>query len=161
MQAHYAACRCFVIRRYTDCYRNEQIASLRARRKHAPAGFRVRVFEARLRCRFDGMAYRGAKKGPPTRVASYFWPLNSKVEIREICDPKSKGPVTALSLTTPAVSRDFIPGFSAQAHTSSMAREPRVCDRIVFPSRHPNRSAHVRFIDSVLPTKHLFGHDRP
>jgi hypothetical protein len=58
MQAHYAACRWFVIRRYTDCYRNEQISSLRARRKHAAAGFRVRVFEARLRCRFDGIGDR-------------------------------------------------------------------------------------------------------
>jgi len=31
----------------------------------------------------------------------------------------------------------------------------------VFQSRHPNSSAHFGFIDSVLPTKHLFGHDRP
>jgi hypothetical protein len=64
------------------------------------------------------------------------------------------GPVTALSLTTPAISRDFIPGFSAQEDTFAMTRESRISDRIVFPSRHPNSSAYFGFIDSVLPTKH-------
>jgi hypothetical protein len=42
-----------------------------------------------------------------------------------------------------------------------MARGSRLCGRIVFHLLHPDSSAHFRFIDSVLPTKHLFGHDRP
>jgi hypothetical protein len=105
-----------------------------------------------LRVRFMGKT----EQGKSARYQGIQTP-----DVRVPTDFRFSCPVTALSLTTPAVSRDFIPGFSAQEHTSSMTREPRVCGRIIFPSRHPNRSAHVRFIDSVLPTKHLFGHDRP
>ena len=36
-----------------------------------------------------GMAYRDGKRHPP-RVASSLWPLNSKMEIREIGDPRKR-----------------------------------------------------------------------
>jgi hypothetical protein len=70
-------------------------------------------------------------------------------------------PISALSLTTPTVSRDFILiFFCARTHLSQGTRfaSPWLpC----FTCITPNSSGRFCFIDSVLPTKHLFGHDRP
>jgi hypothetical protein len=46
-------------------------------------------------------------------------------------------------------------------HTSSIAREWRPCELRLFTPVTLTCSARFRFIASVLPTKHLFGHDRP
>jgi hypothetical protein len=58
-------------------------------------------------------------------------------------------PITALSLTTPAVSRDFILGFSAQEHTFAMTRGSRVCDRMFFSrvtlTARPISASSIRF----------------
>ena len=48
---------------------------------------------------------------------------------------------------------------------STNAPSPRHADRVsvatLFHLCHPNSLGPFCFIDSVLPTKHLFGHDRP
>jgi hypothetical protein len=46
--------------------------------------------------RVDGMADRDAKKGPPSPSLLNFCAKFQKIEIREMCDPKSKCPVSAL-----------------------------------------------------------------
>jgi hypothetical protein len=49
------------------------------------------------RCqRTRGMADRDAKKGPPSPSLLNFCAKFQKIEIREMCDPKSKCPVTAV-----------------------------------------------------------------
>ena len=69
--------------------------------------------------------------------------------------------VRALSLTTPTVSRDFIRIFFwPRAHLSHGARTASLWLRC-FTCVTPTSSGRFRFIDPVLPTKHLFGHDRP
>ena len=70
-------------------------------------------------------------------------------------------PVNALSLTTPTVSRDFIHIFSAYEYTFPGARQSRLCVCLVSLVSPPTSSGRFRFIDPVLPTKHLFGHARP
>jgi hypothetical protein len=69
--------------------------------------------------------------------------------------------IRALSLTTPTVSRDFISYFFCpRTHPSYDTRIASVW-LCCFTCVTPTRSGRFRFIDSVLPTKHLFGHDRP
>src|ERR1700722_6959089 len=46
--------------------------------------------------------------------------------------------ITAFSLTTPTVSRDFIRIFSVHRHTCPMTRGSRLCGRVVFHLCHPN-----------------------
>jgi len=69
--------------------------------------------------------------------------------------------ITALSLTTPTFSRDFIRIFCAHDHTFPVAREARLGGSVVSPASPLTSSGRFRFIASVLPTKHLFGHHRP
>jgi hypothetical protein len=71
-------------------------------------------------------------------------------------------PVTALSLTTPTVSRDFIFYFFCHEHTLPTTRESRLSGCVLpLVCVTPTSSGRFRFIDPVLPTKHLFGHQRP
>ena len=70
-------------------------------------------------------------------------------------------PYTALSLTTPAVSRDFISYFFLSTNTPSPRHADRVSVAALFHLCHPNSLGPFRFINSVWPTNHLFGHYRP
>src|ERR1700727_1929539 len=63
--------------------------------------------------------------------ARCFWQTNM-----EACPLNSTFPVSALSLTTPTVSRDFI--FSVHEHTFPIARASRLCGCLVHLC-HPNR----------------------
>jgi hypothetical protein len=65
--------------------------------------------------------------------------------------------VTALSLTTPTVSTDFISYFFCPR--THLPRDTRIAFHWLrgFTCVTPTRSGRFRFIDSVLPTKHLFG----
>jgi len=71
------------------------------------------------------------------------------------------------SLTTPAGSRVFCSGSSIVLAHHNLLRNLRSCSADDSPqlaiSFMPNllRSAPCHFIDSVLPTKHLFGHSGP
>ena len=52
--------------------------------------------------------------------------------------------------------------FGVHEHTLPMARESRLSGCVLpLVCVTPTSSGRFRFIDSVLPTKHLFGHDRP
>jgi hypothetical protein len=69
--------------------------------------------------------------------------------------------VNALSLTTPAGSRVFFFNCdSVRAHLFVGARTAFVSFASVHLC-HPNLLSPFPFINSVLPTNHLFGHDQP
>jgi hypothetical protein len=62
----------------------------------------------------------------------------------------------------------FAPDLSSLAHTTTLLRNLRSCSADDSPRSPIFHScptyfarARVYFIDSVLPTKHLFGHDGP
>src|SRR6267143_2091209 len=69
--------------------------------------------------------------------------------------------VNALSLTTPAVSRVLL--FPLSLNSSTLLRQRTSCVSFCrfCSSCHPNLPSPFPFINSVLPTKHLFDHHRP
>ncbi len=67
----------------------------------------------------------------------------------------------AVSLTTPAIARAFCFAYhSIRAHPCGGARTASVCVASIH-LRHPNLLGPSVFINSVLPTNHLFDHHRP
>jgi hypothetical protein len=72
----------------------------------------------------------------------------------------STSPVSALSLTRPAVARDFSSLTVGIEQTSSLAQELRLFLELVF-IWFTLRLLSPVFISLVLPTSHLFDHHRP
>ena len=69
--------------------------------------------------------------------------------------------INALSLTTPAVARVFSVAYHwIRAHL--YVGVPTAClPAVSAPLGHPNLLSLLTFINSVLPTNHLFGHHQP
>src|ERR1700677_2062740 len=76
-------------------------------------------------------SYRVADNLPAVVHESISPKLTILRQFRARKSVKSRCPVTALSLTTPTVSRDFILIFSVHEHTFPMARESRLCGCLV------------------------------
>jgi hypothetical protein len=70
-------------------------------------------------------------------------------------------PINAQSLTTPTVARFFLVHLTGFEHTSSSAHELRLCLSLLFLCVTLTLLSLLTFINSVLPTKHLFDHHRP
>jgi hypothetical protein len=71
---------------------------------------------------------------------------------------------TGTSLIASAVARYFSAADCLGSHTHPRRRANRVCLGLLLVQLfHPNWLSPFfpRFIDSVLPTNHLFGHERP
>jgi hypothetical protein len=85
-----------------------------------------------------------------------------------VCDDASerlcvrcKGLINALSLTTPVLSSVFrLLYYQTRAHLSVGARTASFSAASAHPCQ-PNLLSPFPFINSVLPTEHLFDHHRP
>jgi hypothetical protein len=95
------------------------------------------------------------RRSPPLGLVDHSW----KREMARLTNGVIKaGRPLPPSLTTPAYFKLFLTLFE---RTSSSAHELRLSVLVPFICFTQNLLCPVPFINSVLPTNHLFGHDQP